>query len=198
MEDITRLSLVLRLRDPQDQRAWEEFVQHYHPSLLKWALRCGVQHADAEDVASQVLMRLHRYLPRFEYDRSKGRFRSYLQRVTRTVVSDLFREWKKTARTIGAENGSFLFAILSDPHADSDLLTTLENEHRMELVRLAESAAQNRCHEDHVWSCYDLVDRQGRKPADVAGELGVPISRVYTYRARVRKMIQEEFERLNQ
>ena len=40
---ITRPSLLKRLRQPGDQKSWEEFVKLYTPLLLHWARRAGVQ-----------------------------------------------------------------------------------------------------------------------------------------------------------
>ena len=51
----TRPSLLLRLVDRADQEAWREFAQIYTPVVYRLALSKGLQHADAEDQAQQVL-----------------------------------------------------------------------------------------------------------------------------------------------
>ena len=47
----TRASLLIRVRDPADQAAWQEFVEIYRPIILRLACQKGMQEADAEDVA---------------------------------------------------------------------------------------------------------------------------------------------------
>ncbi len=51
----TRESLLLKLRDPADAAAWERFVSVYRPAVYRFARRCGLQHADADDLAQQVV-----------------------------------------------------------------------------------------------------------------------------------------------
>ena len=52
----TRASLLIRVRDPADQTAWHEFVEIYRPIILRLARQKGMQDADADDVAQQVLV----------------------------------------------------------------------------------------------------------------------------------------------
>ena len=51
----TRASLIVRLKDRADEEAWCEFVEVYRPLIYRLACRKGLQHADAEDLAQQVL-----------------------------------------------------------------------------------------------------------------------------------------------
>ncbi|MBI1851487.1 MAG: sigma-70 family RNA polymerase sigma factor [Planctomycetes bacterium] len=82
----TRSSLLLRLRSRGDDRAWREFDASYRDLILRYCRRRGLQVADAEDVRQDVLSKLSRALPNFEYDRSKGRFRDYLGRVVANAI----------------------------------------------------------------------------------------------------------------
>jgi len=43
----TRLSLIVRLRDLQDQQAWAQFVELYAPPIYGYARKRGLQDADA-------------------------------------------------------------------------------------------------------------------------------------------------------
>ena len=47
----TSESLILRLNNQQDVAAWNEFLAIYRPVVLRMALRRGMQHADADDLA---------------------------------------------------------------------------------------------------------------------------------------------------
>jgi hypothetical protein len=50
----TRASLLVRLRDPHNAEAWEQFVQLYAPLVYQFARRKGLQDADAADLGRKV------------------------------------------------------------------------------------------------------------------------------------------------
>ena len=82
----TRASLLIRLKDREDQAAWSEFVEIYQPVIRRLALRKGMQTADAEDVTQRVLLSVSRAIPRWEIDPQRGRFRTWLHRVTQNAI----------------------------------------------------------------------------------------------------------------
>src|SRR6187200_1098961 len=84
----TRASLLLRLRDPQDEAAWAEFVRLYAPLIYGYAHKQGLQDADAADLTQEVLGRVARSAARLEYDPAKGTFRGWLFRVVRNELCD--------------------------------------------------------------------------------------------------------------
>lgn len=51
----TRQSLLVRLRDRDDARAWEDFVKIYEPLLYRLIRRRGLQHADAQELTQDAL-----------------------------------------------------------------------------------------------------------------------------------------------
>ena len=67
----TRASLIARLSDADDVEAWQEFVQIYVPLLYRLARRKGLQHADAEETAQEVLISVSRAVHRWELDVSR-------------------------------------------------------------------------------------------------------------------------------
>lgn len=89
----TRGTLLHRVREgapggEADAAAWRELDDTYREMLLRFCRSRGLQHADAEDVIQQVFARLIDGLRKFEYDRTKGRFRDYLFRCARNAISD--------------------------------------------------------------------------------------------------------------
>ena len=63
---VTLLELVRQ--DPRDPGAWDRFVRRYRPKIFSWCREWGLQEADAEDVAQDVLVRLTEKMANFRYD----------------------------------------------------------------------------------------------------------------------------------
>lgn len=84
--DTTRPSLLERLRDGEDQSAWQEFDDRYRELILRYGRRSGLQPADAQDVRQMVMLSLSRALPNFVYRPELGRFRDYLGASVRNAI----------------------------------------------------------------------------------------------------------------
>jgi RNA polymerase sigma-70 factor (ECF subfamily) len=84
----TRASLLSRVRDPADHRAWEEFSRQYSELILRFCLRQGLQHTDAEDVRQIVLFSVVKSMRggSFTYAPARGRFRDYLGATVRHAI----------------------------------------------------------------------------------------------------------------
>lgn len=84
--ETTQPSLLLRLRDPADKKAWWEFGAKYQELILRYCRSRGLQQSDAEDVCQVVMLGLSKALPNFDYSPTRGRFRNYLGRAVRNAI----------------------------------------------------------------------------------------------------------------
>src|SRR5258707_2128365 len=94
----TRASLLLRLRDPQDEAAWRQFIDLYAPLVYGYARKQGLQDADAADLSQEVLGAVAGGVGRLEYDPQRGAFRNWLF----TVVPRKLSNWRVEANQPGA------------------------------------------------------------------------------------------------
>src|SRR5262249_33591550 len=92
---LTRVSLLVRLRDAHDARAWGEFVDLYAPLVYRLARRHGLQDADAADLTQNVLGAVARPLPRFQYHAARGTFRGWLLTVARNHLRTSAQERRR-------------------------------------------------------------------------------------------------------
>ena len=77
----TRTTLLARLRkDPANEAAWGEFVEHYGRHIHRWCRQWNLQDADAEDVTQEILVKLAQKLRGFVYDPSRS-FRGWLKTI---------------------------------------------------------------------------------------------------------------------
>src|SRR5689334_632321 len=84
----TRASLLLRLRDPEDEAAWREFVELYAALVYNYARKQGLQDADAADLTQEVLRAVAGAVGRLDYDPRRGAFRNWLFTIVRNKLAN--------------------------------------------------------------------------------------------------------------
>ena len=92
----TRSSVLKKIRDPENNAAWERFFDQYGNFIFTLARRNGLQEADADEVLQSVMIEIARKIRTFDYDRSKGKFRSWLGTCVSHRVKDLLRAKYRT------------------------------------------------------------------------------------------------------
>src|SRR5262245_28580285 len=152
-DSLTRISLLGRLRrDPADQAAWAELVEHYGVKIHAWSLRWGIQEADAQDVTQDVLLKLARAMQNFTYDPNRS-FRAWLKTLTNHALSDFAESRQKP----GAGSGdSSVGKMLHSLEARADLLGRLEEEFDRELLEVATTRVRLRV-EPQTWEAFRLT-----------------------------------------
>ena len=84
-------------KNTNDSSLFRSLVDQYSEPLY-WHVRNLVcSHEDADDIVQTVFADLARNLPTFEYDRAKGRFRSYLTGLVNWRVMDRLKASKRDA-----------------------------------------------------------------------------------------------------
>ena len=78
--------------DTLNDAKWTEFYSLYCPYICHIAKMRGLNTHDAEDIAQKVMSQLVEQMRTFEYDPKNGRFRGYLQEMTRCRIIDLKRK----------------------------------------------------------------------------------------------------------
>jgi RNA polymerase sigma factor (sigma-70 family) len=184
----TNISLIARVRDRTDGESWREFYQFYHPLLMRYLRRLGLAEHSANDVIQDVFVRLLQALPTFDLDRKRGRFRSYLWKLTYSGLVDEARRVK--ARRQAEEEWIKQFLVVDE--AESRKLHQELNEinyreiidRALPRVRAVTSA--------RAWACFEqrtLLDRPG---SAIAAELGISDKAVFVYASRVLKAVRQQ------
>jgi RNA polymerase sigma-70 factor (ECF subfamily) len=196
-EPTTGITVMRLLDDPQNNQAWERFVKHYSPLILRWAQARIAHDEDACNVAQEVLYKLLLHLK--SYDRKKGRFRPWLRQVVRNACMDFLRS---STRQPGGTGDSRVHELLANvaanqPDALEELIRAMDAQLELELYQLAIERVQQRV-EACTWQAFCQVALEGQDPQQVAAALDKPITAVYMARHRVSRMLREEMEKLEQ
>ena len=95
--ETTRSSVIRAVADTENEAAWQRLFDLYAGFVFSVARSKGLREEDAEDVVQVVFADLARNLPTFQYDRAKGKFRSYLTGLVNWRVNDRLRSGKRDA-----------------------------------------------------------------------------------------------------
>jgi RNA polymerase sigma-70 factor (ECF subfamily) len=184
----TRASLIVRLQDRADQEAWREFVEVYRPVVYRLACRKGLQPADAEDLAQQVLVAVAAAVHRWQPDPARGRFRTWLHRIAQNLIVNALTR-RAPDRASGAGAADVLLAAEAAPDGpDSELLRT---ESRREVFQWAARQVRPEF-QPATWLAFWHTAVEGRAVADVARLLGRKPGAVYAARGRVMRRLKEK------
>lgn len=185
----TRLSLIRRLHDPDDREAWLHFVEIYFPAIYRSLRAKGLQHADAEDAAQQVLWSVSRSLATRPYDPNRAKFRTWLETVIRNSAINALNRVPKDR---GLGGGHALDEIPDFSHSDEQLLL---HEYRKQLFQLAAEQVRDGFGEA-TWQAFWRTAVLDQDIDLVADELGMQTGSVYAARSRVIKRIRNEIDRM--
>ena len=180
----TRQTLLDRLSNKYDEKSWHEFIETYKSYICVIIARMGISEADTEDLAQQVLLKLWKKLPEFEYNRDK-RFRNYLATTARNTVSDFIRKIKSEQARI--ENLSETSTVnISLPDIDKLINEEWEN-------FIANLALENiRKHFDSKSIDLFLKILEGHSTSDLADNSGLKVNSIQKTVRRVREKLKEE------
>lgn len=180
----THLSVLIGVSDPTNHQAWELFITRYGPMIRGWCRHWFPRAADG--MAHEVFTKLLFVMRTYHYQPEKGRFRGWLKTVTHRLMAEL----KRDARSPGFE-----FPALEDLAAPQDLEARLAAEYDLELLEQAKENVRVRV-EAQTWLAYQETAELGRKPCEVARELGMKVGTVYQAKHSVLAALKREIETL--
>ena len=184
LQTSTHASLLARLAAGSDTQAWREFDERYRELVWRFARGRGLQPADADDVAQEVLHALSKRLPGFTYDPSKGRFRDYLKTSATHAVWRKLAELSGAPKAIGGEDEAFEVAV-EDEAAEK----TWEAEWRQYHLRLAMARIRAEFNGNDV-TAFEMYAAENRAVTEVASSLGMSVDQVYQAKSRIMRRLK--------
>ncbi len=182
----TRPSLLIRVKNPQDQEAWAEFYEIYAPLLYRFARSRGLNHADAEDVKSQCCEALVRQIPTFDYERHQGGFKAWLYVMVKRRVIDRLR--RRTEHQLDSAE------LRQLPAAETQDVWDLQwREHHL---RYCVNSLRPTVRAE-TWAVFSLLIEEQLTVGEVATRLGITTNQVYKTRRRMLELIRRRIRELD-
>ena len=183
---VTRPTLLLQLKDKENFRAWQEFLQLYTPLVFGFCIKRGLNEQDAADVCQEVMGAVAGRIEQFSYDRSRGSFRSWLMTVSRNRLNSFFTRRYRQAPTTSSTT---VMELISEQPTEEER-SQWNEDYRRQMFEWA--AAQVRGEfEPKSWEAFwqtALLDKSGH---EVAAALGMSAGAVYIARSRVLARLKE-------
>ena len=190
----TQPSLLIRLRDQGDERAWAEFTEIYAPLVQQLAQRRGLQDADAQDLCQDVFRAVARAIEHFDPDPARGSFRGWLSRIAGNLIINLLAAQRRHPRGSGDTDIQRLLEEQPDLLAEESAL--FESEYRKRLLAWAAERVRGSFSEA-MWQAFWRTGVEGQPVKEVAEALGMSIGTVYQYKSRVVARIRREIDQFD-
>ena len=187
----THPSLLVRLRDGSDERAWMTFVEIYQPLIYGLLRQRKLQDADAHEIAQEVLLAVSRSIQRWEIAEERGSFRGWLATVTRNLmVNYLIRQ---SRQPVGSGDSRVWKQIDETPLTVTEHSVLFDLEEKRRIFRWAAEKIRLEVRPDH-WTAFWMSAVDGKTAAEVSAETGMSVGLVYVSRNRVMKRLRELIE----
>jgi RNA polymerase sigma-70 factor, ECF subfamily len=181
----TSLTLLGKLCD--GNQGWQEFYERYAPAVYRVARLRGLDADDAEDVLQQVMLSISGHIASFRYDRDRGRFRTWVRRITENQIINLGRRRRpptcdpqqfdaQTAEGLGPDE------LWAEQWQLQDMWYCLD--------RLAADITPRRM------QAFRMYVLEGQPAEEVAKALDMTVGWVYVTRNQVLNMLRQRMEAL--
>jgi RNA polymerase sigma factor (sigma-70 family) len=192
---ITRPSLLVRIRDTQDNQAWSQFVELYAPLIYGFARKHGLQDADAADLTQDVLRVVAKTIQGLDYDRQRGSFRGWLFTVVRNQVRNFVKRRRPYERGTGDTGAHEL--LKEQPAPEDDSAALWDQDYERQLFACAAKQVRSRVHESS-WQAFWQTTVLGKNGKEVAQELKMTVAAVYLAKSRIMAQLKDLIRQLRE
>lgn len=194
MDDVykTRLTLIKKIQDQHDEKAWEEFIEIYKKYVYAIIREVGIPQHDVEDILQRVMLNLWKRLPEMEADEIR-RFRSYLGRMTQNAIYEYMRKkGQRASRLEKAVNNPDLNYTKSIDVPEINEIAQREWEHYLTNLAMENISRQFAGNAIEAFT----LSMKGMELDEIAEKLKIKSHSVYRLRSRVKERLIQEVKRL--
>lgn len=186
----TRQTLIQRAKDPNDETAWNDFVEYYREFIQMVIRQLGFKGNENDDLAQETLLAIWKNLPNFEYDQEKAKFRTWLSRIIKSKLIDQYRKSKSQKQLKDKIKEHHDEEPLNEPEIDQ----MIEKEWEVHLIKLALKNLSAQVNE----SSFKLFEysMNGLSDQEIADKLSMQVASVNRQKNRLKKRLSQEIANL--
>ncbi len=189
----TSPSLLRRVADWADHRAWCDFCTTYDPLIHSWCRGYGLDGSALEDLCQEIRIKLVDRMRTYQYDTGRT-FRGWLRTFCHSRAVDLLRRRRRGVVLFLADQPADALAVLLAVDATGGEEREEAESRRSLLLRQAEQvqhAVKQRV-EPQTWQAFWRIAVDGRSVRETADDMGMSYAAVFAARKRVGRMLRAE------
>ena len=192
----TRETLLIRLRDLDDQASWREFFETYWRLIFNVTRKAGFSEAAAQDIVQETFVTISRHMPDFRLKPEMGSFKTWLLQITRCRIIDALRRQHSKQGDQYVRREEPLGTSLLESFSDEGALDTIwDAEWHAHLLNAALEHVKQHADARQFQMFYLHVVKS--VPAlQVARRLGVKLPEVYFAKYKISARVKKEIKRL--
>ena len=181
--DSTHVSLLVRLAKNPDQNYWDEFYDRYGELIRGYCHAANRYRLEVDELIQEVFHALLKSLPKFQYDKAKGKFRGYLFHVTHNKAMELSRKRSRNPISLDA-------ALSAEVEDEDELEAIWDTQWKEHLLRQAHAQLEREFPKPRIelFKRYALDDDTVE---DVAKEFDCSVAMVYKTKSLMTQRMQE-------
>ena len=189
----TRETLLQKLQKAEDENSWDEFVKYYEGYIYVVIRSFGVDMNTSEDLLQDVLIKVWKALPKFEYQNEKCRFRTWLCVLIRNTTYNHFKSKanRQSQQNVSYDNVLSSLDMINAPEIDK----IAELEWKSYISNMAWNNVKNSFSDMARQTFEDSMNEMANE--DIAEKHDIPESSVRVHKSRIRKVMIKEIARLN-
>ena len=190
----TKQTLLMRAKDKNDQKAWEDFVYYYKEFIKVLLLYFKVPESDRDDLTQVILLKIWHNLQNHNYNSEKARFRTWLHTVVKKQVYDFYHKKKSLDKIEVYDPEDIYERRLSSQ--DNRLEKVIDQEWRIYISNLAMENTKKAFSGKAIKVFEMYLDEISI--SDIAKSLDIEESSVYKLKKRVEEQLIREVKNLKQ
>lgn len=191
----TRLTLIQRLQDNNDEVSWQEFEELYKSYIYRVTRRMSLSQADADDVYQEVFVKIWKNISGFDHRGKTGQLRGWISNITRNTVLNIFRKRKREESKLESANHAKVDSVkttIDVPEVDE----IMEREWEDYISTLAWEKIEPDL-TDQLKTIF-LMSLEGVSRQEIADKLDLPPNTVSVYKKRVIARLQKKCQQLDE
>ena len=194
-DNLTRITLIQRLQDDNDEVSWQEFEELYKSYIYRVTRRMSMSQADSDDVYQEVFVKIWKNISGFDHRGKTGQLRGWISNITRNTVLNIIKKRKRESHKLENANHAKVEAVrttIDVPEVDE----SMEREWEDYISTLAWEKIEPDL-TDQLKTIF-LMSLEGVSRQEIADKLDLPPNTVSVYKKRVIARLQKKCQQLDE